>query len=52
MKFCFFLLFPALSVAGVYGVTLTTPVLTTLNVGQWANCTAITLTTAFAGEHS
>lgn len=42
----------ALSVAGVYGVTLTAPVLTTLNAGQWANCTAITLTTAFAGEHS
>src|ERR1700687_5184285 len=42
----------ALSVAGVYGVTLTAPVLTTLNAGQWANCTAITLTAAFAGEHS
>jgi len=42
----------ALSVAGVYGVTLTAPVLTTLNAGQWANCTAITLTTAFAAEHS
>jgi phage-related baseplate assembly protein len=26
----------ALSVAGVYGVTLTTPVLTTLSAGQWA----------------
>jgi len=42
----------ALSVAGVYGVTLTAPVLTTLNAGQWANCTAITLTAAFASEHS
>jgi phage-related baseplate assembly protein len=43
----------ALSVAGVYGVTLTAPAsLTTLGVGQWANCTAITLTTAFASEHS
>ncbi len=43
----------ALSVAGVYGVTLTAPAsLTTLGVGQWANCTAITLTAAFASEHS
>jgi phage-related baseplate assembly protein len=42
----------ALSVAGVYGVTLTAPALTTLNSGQWANCTAITLTAAFATEHS
>lgn len=42
----------ALSVAGVYGVTLSAPVLTTLNAGQWANCTAITLTTAFSTEHS
>jgi phage-related baseplate assembly protein len=43
----------ALSVAGVYEVTLTAPAsLTTLGVGQWANCTAITLTTAFASEHS
>jgi len=33
-------------------VTLTTPVLTTLSAGQWANCTAITLTAAFASEHS
>lgn len=42
----------ALSVAGVYGVTLSAPVLTTLSFGQWANCTAITLTTAFSTEHS
>ncbi len=42
----------ALSVAGVYGVTLSSPALTTLGVGQWANCTAITLTTAFSTEHS
>jgi phage-related baseplate assembly protein len=42
----------ALSVAGVYGVTITAPVLTTLSAGQWANCTAITLTAAFASEHS
>jgi hypothetical protein len=26
--------------------------LTTLSAGQWANCTAITLTAAFASEHS
>jgi len=42
----------ALSVAGVYGVTLTTPLLTTLSAGQWANCTMISLTTAFSTEHS
>ncbi len=42
----------ALSVAGVYGVTLTSPILTTLNPGQWANCTMISLTTAFSTEHS
>jgi phage-related baseplate assembly protein len=43
----------ALSVAGVYEVTLTAPAsLMTLSVGQWANCTAITLTAAFASEHS
>jgi len=33
-------------------VTLTAPALTTLSAGQWANCTAITLTVAFATEHS
>jgi len=42
----------ALSVAGVYGVTLTSPVLTPLTPGQWANCTMISLTTAFSSEHS
>lgn len=42
----------ALSVAGVYGVTLAAPSLTTLTAGQWANCTAIALTTAFSTEHS
>jgi phage-related baseplate assembly protein len=42
----------ALSVAGVYGVTLTSPVLTPLTAGQWANCTTISLTTAFSTEHS
>ena len=42
----------ALSVAGVYGVTLTAPVLTPLTAGQWANCTMISLTTAFSTEHS
>jgi phage-related baseplate assembly protein len=33
-------------------VTLTSPTLTTLAAGQWANCTAITLTAAFSTEHS
>ena len=42
----------ALSVAGVYGVTLTSPLLTPLTPGQWANCTMISLTTAFSSEHS
>jgi phage-related baseplate assembly protein len=42
----------ALSVAGVYGVTLMAPALTTLAAGQWANCTAVSLTTAFSTEHS
>jgi phage-related baseplate assembly protein len=42
----------ALSVAGVYDVTLTSPVLTTLTAGQWANCTMISLTAAFSMEHS
>jgi phage-related baseplate assembly protein len=42
----------ALSVAGVYGVTLAAPVLTTLTAGQWANCTTIALTAAFSSEHS
>jgi phage-related baseplate assembly protein len=42
----------ALSVAGVYGVALTSPTLTPLTSGQWANCTMISLTTAFSAEHS
>jgi phage-related baseplate assembly protein len=42
----------ALSVVGVYGVTLTSPTLTTLTSGQWANCTTIALTMAFSTEHS
>ncbi len=42
----------ALSVAGVYGVTLTSPAMTPLGSGQWANCTAIGLTAAFSTEHS
>lgn len=42
----------ALSVAGVYEVALTAPVFTQLAPGQWANCTAISLTQAVSGEHS
>jgi phage-related baseplate assembly protein len=42
----------ALSVAGVYGVTLTSPALIPLTAGQWANCTMIALTAAFSTEHS
>ena len=42
----------ALSVAGVYGVTLTSPIQTPLNPGQWANCTMVSLTAAFSTEHS
>ncbi len=42
----------ALSVAGVYEVTLSAPVYTQLSAGQWANCTAITLGQAVSGEHS
>jgi len=33
----------ALSVTGVYEVTLTSPAYTPLSPGQWANCTAISL---------
>jgi phage-related baseplate assembly protein len=40
------------SVPGVYRVQLSQPSYTQLTAGQWANCTAITLTTAFAAEHS
>jgi phage-related baseplate assembly protein len=42
----------ALSVPGVYQVVLTQPSYTQLSVGQWANCTAITLAQAIATEHS
>ena len=42
----------ALSVPGVYQVVLTQPSYTQLTAGQWANCTAITLTQAIATEHS
>ncbi len=42
----------ALSVAGVYGVSLSSPTLTPLTAGQWANCTMISLTAAFSTEHS
>jgi phage-related baseplate assembly protein len=42
----------ALSVPGVYEVELSSPVLTTLAAGQWANCTQIALTLAFSTEHS
>jgi phage-related baseplate assembly protein len=38
----------ALSVPGVYEVTLTSPVYTPLAAGQWANCTAIFLAQATA----
>ncbi|HUY28622.1 MAG TPA: baseplate J/gp47 family protein [Candidatus Binataceae bacterium] len=42
----------ALSVAGVYEVVLSAPVYTQLLPGQWANCTALSLTQAVSGEHS
>ncbi|MDO8433504.1 MAG: baseplate J/gp47 family protein [Candidatus Binatus sp.] len=42
----------ALSVPGVYEVTVDAPHYTQLSAGQWANCTAITLTQAFSPEHS
>jgi phage-related baseplate assembly protein len=42
----------ALSVPGVYEVTLSSPAYTQLQAGQWANCTAITLTQAVSTEHS
>lgn len=40
------------SVPGVYRVTLSAPSYTQLTAGQWANCTAITLTQAVSTEHS
>jgi phage-related baseplate assembly protein len=42
----------ALSVPGVYQVTLTSPAYVQLQPGQWANCTAIVLQTAIAGISS
>lgn len=42
----------ALSVPGVYQVTLTSPAYTQLAAGQWANCTAIVLAPAVAGISS
>lgn len=42
----------ALSVSGVYEVTLTSPTYTPLGTGQWANCTSITLTQAIGPIHS
>jgi phage-related baseplate assembly protein len=40
------------SVPGVYRVQLSQPSYTQLTAGQWANCTAITLTQAISTEHS
>ena len=42
----------ALSVPGVYEVTLNSPGYTQLSAGQWANCTIITLAQAASSEHS
>jgi phage-related baseplate assembly protein len=42
----------ALSVPGVYQVTLTSPLYTQLEPGQWANCNAIVLAQAVAGINS
>jgi len=42
----------ALSVQGVYEVTLNSPAYTQLAAGQWANCTNITLAQAVSSEHS
>jgi phage-related baseplate assembly protein len=39
-------------VPGVYRVVLSSPSYTQLTAGQWANCTAITLTQAVSSEHS
>jgi len=40
------------SVPGVYRVTLSAPSYTQLSAGQWANCTAITLSQVIGSEHS
>jgi len=42
----------ALSVPGVYEVTLNSPGYMQLSAGQWANCTAISLSQATSTEHS
>jgi phage-related baseplate assembly protein len=42
----------ALSVSGVYEVTLTSPAYTPLSPGQWANCTQILLSQAIGPIHS
>ena len=42
----------ALSVLGVYEVTLNAPAYTQLTAGQWANCTNITLAQAVSSERS
>jgi phage-related baseplate assembly protein len=42
----------ALSVSGVYEVTLTAPAYTPLSPGQWANCTAIALSQTTGPIHS
>jgi len=42
----------ALTTSGVYRVVLTAPVYTPLTTGQWANCTAISLTFVTGMEHS
>jgi phage-related baseplate assembly protein len=42
----------ALSVSGVYQVSLTAPAYTQLSTGQWANCTAITLGQQVSSEQS
>jgi phage-related baseplate assembly protein len=42
----------ALSVTGVYEVTLTSPSYTQLQAGQWANCIAVTLSQATSSQSS
>jgi phage-related baseplate assembly protein len=42
----------ALTTSGIYRVVLTAPVFTPLTTGQWANCTAISLTFVAGTEHS
>jgi phage-related baseplate assembly protein len=42
----------ALSVPGVYEVTLNSPSYTQLTAGQWANCTNVILAQAVSSEHS